>query len=90
MFFLFNTALPFDVSGISASPADILTVPSIYIAIMTLILLIASLVIMTAIILVCRNRNVIRNENNVNELNNFRIAYSDVEDKRMSNCEAEF
>lgn len=68
---------------------DTLTVPPIYIAIMVLILLIASLIIMTAIVLACRSNNVPRAEN-ANELNNFRIAYSDVDDKRVSNYESEF
>lgn len=76
------------VSEISAPP-DMLTLPPIYIAIMALIILIASLVIMTAIILACRSHNVVRHDN-VNDLNNFRIAYSDDEDKRVSNYESEF
>ncbi|XP_065205997.1 hemicentin-1-like isoform X2 [Planococcus citri] len=84
-----NTA---GVSSESAAVHDIISLPSIYVTLISSALLIISLIILTAIILACRNRSTAarRRENVNNELNNFRIVYSDVENKRGSDYEPEF
>ncbi len=67
-----------------------MALPSLYVVIIAIIILIASLVVMTGIILACRTSNAARHVNG-DDLNNFRIAYSDIEsNKRASNYESEF